>query len=113
MHPIRLVLFLVFASIFLATSGPADAQNLTLPGLATDADAYAVALHKAVPAGMDAAARAKIELRAAQAVAAGNWVQAVPLLKQRLGAGDTTPALWLALAQGLEQLPTPDHTHAL
>ena len=113
MRPVRLALFLVFASMLLVTSGSAHAQDLTLPGLAADANAYAAALHKAVPAGMDAVARAKIERLAAEAIDAGDWVRAVPLLKRRIGVGDTTPALWLALAQGLEQLPTPEHAHAL
>ena len=112
MRPIRLALFLLLASMLLP-SWSALAQELELPGLTADADAYANTLHKAVPAGMNAAARAMIEQRAAQAVAARDWLHAVPLLEQRLGAGDTTPALWLALAQGLEQLPTPDHPHAL
>ncbi len=113
MRPLRPALFLVLTSVLGAAFRPALAQELELPGLAADADAYAAALHSAVPAGMSAAARAATEQRAAQAIAAGDWVHAVPLLKQRLGAGDTTPALWLALAQGLERLPKPDHAHAL
>ncbi len=113
MRPVRLALFIVLASILLAAVRPALAQDLQLPGLDADADAYAGALQNAVPADMGAAARTQIEQRAGQAIAAGDWVQAVPLLKQRLGAGDTTPALWLALAQGLERPPTPDHAHAL
>jgi alpha-2-macroglobulin len=113
MRPVTFALFLVLTLVLLAAFQSASAQDLELPGLAADADAYAAALHNAVPAGMNAAARTMVEQRAAQTIAAGDWVHAVPLLEQRLGTGDTTPALWLALAQGLERLPTPDHTHAL
>lgn len=113
MRPVRLALFLVLSSIRLVASSLALAQDLQLPGLAADAAAYAAALHNVVPAAMSAAARIATGQRAAQAIAAGDWVHAVPLLKKRLGAGDTTAAPSLALATGLEQLPTPEHAHAL
>lgn len=107
-----LALFLVLGSMLLAASRPALGQGLNLSGLAAAADAYAAALQHAVPAGMNAAARTRIEQRVAQGIAAGDWVHAVLLLKYRLGAGDTTSALWLALAAGLEQMPPPDQPRA-
>lgn len=113
MRTVRIAVFLVLALLLLAAFRPALGQDLELPGLAADPDACAAALDDAVQAGMNAAVRTMIGERAAQAVASGDWVHAVPLLKQRLGAGDTTPALWLALAHGPERLPTPDHAHAL
>lgn len=88
-------------------------QDLELPGLAADADAYAASLHKLAPAGMNAADRQAIEAEAEQAIEARDWAKAVPLLQRRLGAGNTNPDLWLALGQALEQQPNPDHAHAL
>jgi hypothetical protein len=65
MRPIRLALFAVLASILLAAVRPGHAQDMQLPGLDADADAYAGALQNAVPPDMGAAERTQIEQRAA------------------------------------------------
>ena len=96
----------------LVPCGPAFSQELELPGLSADANAYAAELHKLVPAGLSAGDRQSLEAEAEQAAEAKDWAQAASLLERRLGASETTPALWLALAQALERQPNPDHAHA-
>ncbi|MEO9190472.1 MAG: hypothetical protein ABI224_10815, partial [Acetobacteraceae bacterium] len=103
-----LVVFVVLASLTHARS-----QELTLPGLQHDAGVYAGSLRQRFPAGATDAQRAQAERAARDAWAARNWAGAGQALSDRLGQGQPSPALWLALAQALLRQPQPDAAHAL
>ncbi len=107
---IAFLALLAFASLPLTA---ARSQQLDLPGVSADAAAYAASLQKLAPAGMSAAAREAAEAAASDAIAAGDRARALAALQQRLGAGHTTPSLWLSLAQVLMHPPAPDDAHAL
>ncbi len=107
---ILLLPLIAFAS---APLGSAWSQELDLPGVSADAASYAASLQKLAPAGMSAAAREAAEADAEKAIAAGDRAKALAALQQRLGAGHTTPDLWLSLAKLLIEPPAPDDAHAL
>ncbi|HUC18365.1 MAG TPA: MG2 domain-containing protein [Acetobacteraceae bacterium] len=107
------ILFLLLIAFAAAPPRSAWSQQLDLPGLSADAASYVASLQKLAPAGMSAAAREAAEADAEKAIAAGDWAKALAALQQRLGAGHTTPDLWLSLAKVLIEPPTPDDAHAL
>jgi len=107
----RLLCFGVLA--ILLSLAQARSEELRLPGLQRDAQAYAHSLQRRFPAGATAAHRAQAERSVRDALATQDWAGAVQALSERLGQGETNSALWLALAQALLRQPQPDAPHVL
>ncbi|HEY5301401.1 MAG TPA: MG2 domain-containing protein, partial [Acetobacteraceae bacterium] len=99
--------------VLLVALTPARSEELSLPGLQRDAQAYAHSLRGRFPAGATSAQRAQAERTARDALAAQDWAGAARALSDRLGQGETNAALWLAFAQALLRQPQPDAPHAL
>ncbi len=92
---------------------PARSDALEIPGLQADSESYARTLQKRFPAGATTLQRADVEARAQAAEAHDDWAAAAASWAERLGQGETTPALWLSLARALLKQPQPDPKHAL
>ncbi len=86
---------------------------MEIPGLRADAAAYAHSLQQRFPAGATSRQRADSEARALSAEARKDWAGAAVALSDRLGQGETTPALWLSLARDLLNQTKSDPAHAL
>ncbi len=99
--------------VLLVSLTPARSEDLSLPGLQRDAQAYAHSLRQRFPAGATSGQRAQAERTARDALATQDWAGAAQALSERLGQGETNAALWLALAQALLHQPRPDVPHAL
>jgi len=101
--------------LLLACSMPglARGDELEIPGLQSDSAAYAHALRQRFPAGATSRQRADSEARALAAEVRKDWAGAASALSERLGQGETTPALWLSLARDLLNQAKSDPAHAL
>ena len=108
----RLILGVLLLAVCLLP-GPARSDELEIPGLQADADAYARALQERFPAGATTQQRADAEAHAEALEAHGDWAAAAAAWAERLGQGETTRALWLSFARALLKQPQPDPAHAL
>ena len=100
---IRLTFLL--ALFFMALS-PVRAATIDLPGLANDTRAYVATLTKRFPAGGTPMGRKTAEQQAAAAIAKQDWAAAAMALETRIGQGETTPKLFLDLANAqLRRVP--------
>ncbi len=102
---------LLLAAVFWV--GVAAAQGLDLPGVGSDAEAFAASLSKRFPAGGTPQARAQAEQRAAAARKDSKLDVAADALLMRAGQGEMTAALWRDLATVLLQRSKPDAKSAL
>ena len=107
-----LLTLLCLAALFGPGSAPAGAEEFTVPGLEADATAYADGLRARVPAGITQQAQRQAEQRAADAQRRNDWAGAAAALEARIGAGDATADLWLALARAQLRRTPPDPAHA-
>ena len=91
--------------------------SFTLPGVATDAAAYARALTAKSPAGATAERRRQAEAAVGEAVLRRDWTAAVTGIEARIGmgneSGEADPSQWLALAQAQLRRTPADPKHAL
>ena len=103
---VRILLVLGF---FLLGLMPARADNLELPGLQRDSQAYVASLTKRVPAGGIPAARRAAEQQAAAAIAKQDWAAAATALEARVAQGEATAKQFqdLATAQSRRTPPNP------
>ena len=93
--------------LILLLAGPAWAEEFNVPGLQRDATAYAATLTAKSPAGLTQLQRRQAEQRAADATRRNDWPAVVAAIEARLGGGDPTPDLWMALARAhLAKKPT-------
>ncbi len=109
----RLVMGLLLAFACLLPGPAAHADELEIPGLRSDAAAYARSLRQRFPAGATARQRADAETRAQAAEARRDWAAAAAAWSDRAGQGDAPATAWLSLAGDLLRLPAPDPAHAL
>lgn len=87
---------------------PSCAENLDLPGLQRDSQAYVSSLTKRIPAGGTPAARRAAEKQAAAAIAKQDWPTAVTALEARIAQGDATAKQFLALAAAQSRRTPPN-----
>lgn len=89
-----------------------SATDLALPGVTGDASAFEAALHKAHPAGLSAAARAKAANAATQALQRKDYARALSAFETLLGGADhdtaDNPQFWRGLAEA-ELRARPSH----
>lgn len=97
--------------LLLGLAGPA--LGFEPPGLSGDSAGYEATLSRRFPAGATPAQRAASEARARAAEARGDWAAAAAAWEERLGAGETTGDLWLALARAQLRRTPPDAARAL
>ncbi len=102
---VRILLVLSFILLGLASS---RAENLDLPGLQRDSQAYVASLTKRVPAGGTPAARRTAEQQAAAAIAKQDWPTAVTALEARIAQGDATTKQYLDLATAQSRRSPPN-----
>jgi uncharacterized protein YfaS (alpha-2-macroglobulin family) len=96
----RLTVLLFALLLAAALPGAVRASEpLDIPGLNSDAAAYAASLAKAAPAGATPAAREKAQRRASDAAAKQDWPAAAAAWEARVGLGEPSADDWLALAQ--------------
>jgi uncharacterized protein YfaS (alpha-2-macroglobulin family) len=105
-------LLLVLSLIVLGIA-PSRADNLELPGLQHDSQAYVASLTKRVPAGGTPAARRAAEQQAATALARQDWPAAVTALEARVAQGDATGKQYLDLATAQSRRTPPEPRLAL
>src|SRR5579863_1472642 len=103
----------LLAVVLCLTCGTAWADDFTLPGLDSDANAYESTLTSHFPAGGTPAARKQSEAQAAAAIKKQDWPAAVAALERRIGQGDATSDQWMALAEAEMHRTPPDAKHAL
>ena len=87
------------ALLILLLAGPAWAEDFNVPGLQRDAAAYAATLTAKSPAGLTPVQRRQAEQRAADATKRNDWPAVTAAIEARLGGGEPTPDLWMALAR--------------
>jgi uncharacterized protein YfaS (alpha-2-macroglobulin family) len=107
---IRLLLILSWILLSLA---PSRADNLELPGLQRDSQAYVNSLTKRFPAGGTPGARKAAELQAAAAIAKQDWPGAVTALEARIAQGEATAKQFLDLATAQMRRAPPEPKLAL
>jgi uncharacterized protein YfaS (alpha-2-macroglobulin family) len=100
-------------SLFLLTATASLADNLELPGLQRDAQAYVASLTHKFPAGGTPAARRAAEQQAAAALAKKDWPAAATALEDRVAQGDASARQFLDLATAQSRRTPPDPRHAL
>jgi len=102
-------------ALLLLLAAPASAQMLNFEpaGVQRDARAYEAQLTRRFPAGGTPAQRSAAESRAIAAERSGKWDLAVQAYEERIGAGNPTPELWLALAQAQLSRTPPNPARAL
>ena len=92
-------------------------DELSLPGLQTDAHRFQDTLRHAYPGGLPAASLQQAEATAATAMAAKDYAKALPALQTIIGGlpQGTTPnaQIWLGLAQAEMNASPPQWDHAL
>ena len=110
---LALVLLACPLACLLVWGHAARAQGFDLPGLQADASAYAAELGRPYPAGGTPQQRRQFEQQAHDAHARGDAAAEADALQRRLGAGEPTADLWLALSAALLHKTPPDATHAL
>ncbi len=103
----------VLAALLCLACAAAWADEFSLPGLESDANAYASTLTAKFPAGGTPQGRKQAEAAAAAAVKKPDWGAAVAAYERRIGMGDETPDQWLALAQAEMRRTPPDANRAL
>jgi len=102
------VRILAVLCLFLLSALPSRADNLQLPGLQRDAQAYVATLTKRVPAGGTQAARKTAEQQAATAIAKQDWPAAVTALEARIAQGEATSKQYLDLARAQAKRTPPE-----
>ena len=108
-----LLLACMMAALFGALPAyPARADELALPGLASDADTYVNGLQKRFPAGGSDPARAAAEQQAAAALDRKDVAAAIAALERRVALGQPSAGNWLGLAQALAARSPPDARRA-
>ncbi len=92
---------------------PAVADDLDLPGVATDSDDFATSLSERHPAGGNDAERKQAETAFNAAFAKGDHDAAANALENRLGMEEASPSLWILLAREELARTRPDPVRAL
>ena len=87
---------LVFITL-MGMVAPSRADEFQLPGVESDASAYANTLTRRFPAGGTAAARRTAETQAAAALQKRDYTAAITALEQRVALGNATAQHWLDL----------------
>jgi len=105
----RLLTLLLLLALGFAT--PAFAFEM--PGLENDALAYEAQMQRRFPAGATPQQRNQAEQRARIAQQRNDWNAAAAALEERLGAGQTSPDLWMALADAQLRRNPPEPMRAL
>ena len=111
MRRILLPLLLVLG-VFLGIGMTAHAASLSVPGLENDSRAYLATLTKRSPAGLPSAARRTLEQRAADAIRRNDMPAAADALESRIGGGEPTLDLWMALARAQLRRTPPEPARA-
>lgn len=93
--------------------GLAQADDFSIPGLASDANGYAGLLTKRFPAGGTPQARQQAEAQADAAIRRDDWPAAAAAFETRIGQGDADARLWMALAQAQMHRKPPAAARAL
>jgi len=89
----------LFLLLVLVLPLAAGAESFDVPGLGADSRGYAGSLTNSFPAGGTPLARRQAETRAADAQRRNDWAGVATALEARLGAGEPSSDLWLALAR--------------
>src|SRR6185437_16903212 len=90
---------LLLAALLVFACGAAWAEDFTLPGLESDANAYQNSLTARFPAGGTPQQRRKSEQDAAAATRKPDWAAAAAAWETRIGQGQPTAAQWQTLAE--------------
>ena len=99
-------LLLSFLLVLCLLAGAARAEDFNPPGLERDSQAYLQTLTQKVPAGLNPAMRRTMEQKAVDAIKRGDIPAAVTALENRIGGGDPTMDMWLALGRAhLRRVP--------
>jgi alpha-2-macroglobulin len=108
----RRVTLLLAALLFIAC-GVAWADDFTLPGLESDANAYQNSLTARFPAGGTPQQRRQAEQAAATATRKPDWAAAASAWETRIAQGQPTAAQWMALAEAQMHRTPPVASRAL
>ena len=103
----------VLAALLCLACAAAWADEFSLPGLESDADAYASTLTAKFPAGGTPAARKQAEAAAAAAMKKPDWGAAVAAYERASAWATRRQTQWLALAQAQMRRTPPDANRAL
>ena len=110
----RMSMAAVFLGLVLAFAAPPSrADDLDLPGVSTDAQAYHNTLTKRVPAGGTPQARRTAEQQAATAYNKKDWPAAITALEQRIALGEATSQQWWGLGSAFLMRTPADPQKAL
>ena len=97
----------------LSAAHAARADDLDIPGLASDASRFQALLQKKFPAGGTDRQRAQAQAAASQADNRSDYTAASVAWADRAGQRDPGSEMWLGLARDLLRRPAPDAPHAL
>jgi uncharacterized protein YfaS (alpha-2-macroglobulin family) len=93
--------------------GVVAAQQVNLPGLSREAEAYRGQLERRFPTGGSPQQRAAAENRATNAERQNNWANAAQAWEERIALGDARPEHWLSLARAQLRRNPPEAQRAL
>ena len=105
--------FLALLGILIFAAVPSRAQELQLPGLSRDSQAYVAGLTKRFPAGGTPAVRNAADQQAAAAIAKKDWPAAIAALETRAAQGEASAKTYADLAAAQMRLTPPDPQKAL
>ena len=103
----------VLIALLVLAIWPAKAENLELPGLQRDAQAYVRSLTLRAPAGGTPAARKSADQQAAAATAKKDWPAVVAALEERIAQGEAGAKHFLDLAAAQLRRSPPEPRNAL